>query len=130
MSLSAGGSRVLKKKVFILIIGVVVTIADGLAIWVFDKYSCGFGEAFAGALFATFIGWVGRAFQDLSDTTDWKTSQRKLKRGGFIKDDTLIRISFAYLYRIKVGDKYMLVQNSRNTKKYQPVGGVYKLLDS
>lgn len=129
MSLSAGGSRVLKKKVFILIIGVVVTIVDGLAIWVFAKYSCGFGEAFAGALFAIFIEWVGRAFQDLSDTTDWKTSQRKLKRGGFIRDDTLIRISFAYLYRIKVGDKYMLVQNSRNTKKYQPVGGVYKLQD-
>ena len=39
--------------------------------------------------------------------------------------DTLVRISFAYLFRIKIGDKYFLVPNSR-TGKYQPVGGAYK----
>lgn len=62
------------------------------------------------------------------DTTNWKTSQRKLKRGRFIEDSTIIRISFAYLYRIKIGNKYLLVKNERGTGKYQPVGGVYKLL--
>ena len=67
------------------------------------------------------------AIQNLLDANDWKTSQRRLERGKFIKDDTIIRISFAYLYRIKIGDKYLLVQNGRNTGKYQPVGGVYKL---
>ena len=50
-----------------------------------------------------------------------------MKRGDFIKNDTLVRISFAYLYRIKVGNKYLLVKNERGTEKYQPVGGVYKL---
>ncbi|HBW03813.1 MAG TPA: hypothetical protein DEF67_06550 [Lachnospiraceae bacterium] len=68
-----------------------------------------------------------KSIQDLTDTTEWKTSQRKLKRGDFIKDDTIIRISFAYLYRIKIGDKYLLVKNERGTGKDQPVGGVYKL---
>lgn len=67
------------------------------------------------------------AVQDLFDTTTWKVSQRRLKRGGFISDNTIIRISFAYLFRIKVGNKYLLVRNNRGTKKFQPVGGVYKL---
>lgn len=68
--------------------------------------------------------------EDLLDTSDWKSSQRKLERGGYIRKDTIIRISFAYLYRIKIKDKYLLVKNGRGTGKYQPVGGVYKLKES
>lgn len=82
-------------------------------------------------LFSTILAFLLNgtwlSVQDLLDNNDWKTSQRRLERGKFIKDDTIIRISFAYLYRIKIGDKYLLVQNGRNTGKYQPVGGVYKL---
>ena len=66
------------------------------------------------------------SLQDLTDTTNWKTSRRKLMRGGFINENTVIRISFAYLYRIVVDNKYLLVLNARNTGKFQPVGGVYK----
>lgn len=62
---------------------------------------------------------------DLTDNENWKSSQRKLKRAGILQKDTVIRISFAYLFRIKVDGHYFLVQNSR-TKKYQPVGGAYK----
>lgn len=62
---------------------------------------------------------------DLTDNENWKSSQRKLKRAGILQKDTIIRISFAYLFRIKVDGKYFLVQNTR-TKKYQPVGGAYK----
>ncbi len=36
-----------------------------------------------------------------------------------------IRLSCAYLYKIKVGDKYLLVKNSHR-ESYQPVGGVFK----
>lgn len=39
-----------------------------------------------------------------------------------------IRISFAYLFRIKVGNKYLLIMGNR-IRKYQPVGGVYKFYD-
>lgn len=39
-----------------------------------------------------------------------------------------VRISFAYLFRIKVGDKYLLIMGNR-IKKYQPIGGVYKFYD-
>ena len=51
-------------------------------------------------------------------------------RGGFIDKNTTIRISFAYLYRIFIDGKYLLVKNARGTGKYQPVGGVYKMQDS
>lgn len=39
-----------------------------------------------------------------------------------------VRISFAYLYRIKIKNKYMLIMGGR-IKKYQPIGGVYKFYD-
>lgn len=40
-----------------------------------------------------------------------------------------IRISIAYLFRIKVDGKYLLVKNSRRNY-YQPVGGAFKTLPS
>lgn len=40
-----------------------------------------------------------------------------------------IRISIAYLFRIKVDGKYLLVKNSRRDY-FQPVGGAYKTLPS
>lgn len=61
----------------------------------------------------------------LFSRNNWKTTQKKLEKTGELQDDSIIRISFAYLFRIKVDDKYFLVQNSR-TQKYQPVGGAYK----
>lgn len=81
----------------------------------------------AGIVLGLLLPELLASLQDLVDTTEWKVSQRKLERGGFIKKDTLVRISFAYLFRIKIGDKYLLVRNARGTRKFQPVGGVYKL---
>lgn len=43
--------------------------------------------------------------------------------------DQPIRITVAYLFRIKVNGKYLLVPNSRNIPGYQPVGGVFKFLN-
>jgi len=57
--------------------------------------------------------------------SDWRTSQRRLEKEGVLQNDTQVRISFAYLYRIKIDDKYFLVFSKR-TKNYQPVGGAYK----
>lgn len=71
------------------------------------------------------IPYLIQSIVDLTDNTNWKSSQRKLKRAGILQKDTVIRISFAYLFRIKIDGKYFLVQSAR-TKKYQPVGGAYK----
>nr|WP_241158244.1 hypothetical protein [Adlercreutzia sp. ZJ138] len=35
-------------------------------------------------------------------------------------------MSAAYLFRIKVGGKYLLIRGNRIKDQYQPVGGVYK----
>lgn len=56
---------------------------------------------------------------------DWRSTQKKLGKEGKLQEDTIIRISLAYLFRIKVDDKYFLIPNTR-TGKYQPVGGAYK----
>ena len=39
-----------------------------------------------------------------------------------------IRITVAYLFRIEIDGKYLLVKNNRNVPGFQPVGGVYKYL--
>ena len=117
----------MRKKVWMLVLWIVLLLASGISIWLCGKKNIGLGEAIAGGFIAIFIEKVWCAVQDLRDTSNWKISQRRLERGGFISDDDIIRISFAYLYRIKVGNRYFLVQNSRNTGKYQPVGGVYKM---
>lgn len=70
------------------------------------------------------------SIQDLADRNSWKKEQRKNERGHFINKESLIRISFAYIFRIKVDGRYLLVMNNRHTGKYQPVGGVYKMNDS
>ena len=97
-------------------------------IFLFEINNWPAGSSIAGIVIGFSFPELVNSIQDLSDTTDWKAAQRKLKRGHFIDDSTIIRISFAYLYRIKVGNKYLLVKNERGTGKYQPVGGVYKLL--
>lgn len=81
----------------------------------------------AGIVLGFTIPEIWHSIQDLADTNAWKTSQRRLERGGILKENDIVRISFAYLYRIKVGDKYLLVQNGRHTGKFQPVGGVYQV---
>lgn len=40
-----------------------------------------------------------------------------------------VRLSCAYLFRIKYGSKYLLIKGNR-IEQYQPVGGVYKYYDS
>lgn len=105
---------------FIISLFLIATMA------IFEINSWPVGSSIAGLLLGFSLQVLFHSIQDVLDTTDWKMSQRKLKRGGFITDNTIIRISFAYLYRIKIGNKYLLVKNERGTGKYQPVGGVYK----
>lgn len=109
-------------------IGLVFVSAVSITImFLFEIKDWPVGSSLSGIVLGFSLPGLCHSIQDLLDTTNWKESQRKLKRGGFITDDTIIRISFAYLYRIKISGKYLLVKNERGTGKYQPVGGVYKL---
>ena len=114
------------KALKIIVFGLLSVIMF-LIIVLFEINSWPVGSSISVLVLGFSLPSLWKSIQDLTDTTEWKTSQRKLKRGDFIKDDTIIRISFAYLYRIKIGDKYLLVKNERGTGKDQPVGGVYKL---
>lgn len=110
------------------LIGLVFVSAISITIiFLFEIKNWPAGSSLSGIVLGFSLPGLWHSIQDLLDTTNWKVSQRRLKRGGFITDDTIIRISFAYLYRIKISDKYLLVKNERGTGKYQPVGGVYKL---
>lgn len=104
-----------------------ITAAAGIII-VFSEIGCiPAGGGIAGTAFGLLLPVLWHSVQDITDTTPWESSQRKLERAEELKKNSLVRISFAYLYRIKAGDKYLLVLNARHTGKYQPVGGVYKL---
>lgn len=117
-------------KTLKLLIFLILAVALLTVIIVFEICDIPVGSSLAGIALGFALPALWLSIQDLTDTTDWKKSQRKLMRGGFIKKDTIVRISFAYLYRIKIGNKYLLVRNARGTEKYQPVGGVYKLFDN
>lgn len=97
-----------------------------LTIYFFETNFWPVGTNIACLILGLVLPKLGNSIEDICDTTNWKTSQRKLLRGKLINDNTFIRISFAYLYRIKSGNKYLLVKNERGTGKYQPVGGVYQ----
>ena len=115
-------------KICKAIVLVVLSMLSVGVILLFEISAWPAGSSLAGIALGFSLPGLVNSIQDLLDTTNWKTSQRKLKRGRLIEDSTIIRISFAYLYRIKIGNKYLLVKNERGTGKYQPVGGVYKLL--
>lgn len=117
-------------KILKIICLFILSLFSVLVIGFFEIKNLPVGSSIAGIVLGFSLPALTHKIQDISDTANWMTSQRKLKRGGFISDSTIIRISFAYLYRIKVADKYLLVKNERGTGKYQPVGGVYKLKEN
>ena len=110
-------------KMLILLIGSILLVL--LSVF-FELKSISVGTMLSTLFAGILIPYLIPSIIDLTDNKNWKSSQRKLMRAGLLQKDTIIRISFAYLFRIKVDGKYFLVQNTR-TKKYQPVGGAYKL---
>lgn len=107
-------------------------VLSGILLWLTAAFqeTCPMGNILCGIFLGMTISKLFASGQDFLDTTPWKASQRKLERGGLIKKDSPIRISFAYLFRIMVDGKYFLVKNGRGTEKFQPVGGVYKMYDA
>ncbi|VUX01551.1 SMODS-associated NUDIX domain-containing protein [Streptococcus vestibularis] len=72
--------------------------------------------------------FVGRFLQWIIDNKKYlklwiDTNIRKAR-------DKQVRFSLAYIFRIKIDGKYLLVKNSKIANQYQPIGGVYKKFDS
>ncbi len=120
-----GGSKV-KKVAKLVGLSIILLMLIFVSTLIDQKY---LSFAVINKVLTLFIGaWFPKLIRysvDLVDNDNWKASQRKLERAGILKKNTIIRISFAYLFRIKVDGKYFLVPNTRSCK-YQPVGGAYK----
>lgn len=112
-------------KIIKMLILVIVSAGSAICAIVCELHAITVGSMLGSLVSGIAIPYLIPSIIDLSDNENWKSSQRKLKRAGILQKDTLIRISFAYLFRIKIDGKYFLVRNFR-TKKYQPVGGAYK----
>ncbi len=97
-----------------------------IGIFYFDCIDNSIGFNFSFAIFSFLIGYLILSIKELLDNKNWKSSQRRLQKKGKIEENSKIRISFAYLFRIIVDGKYFLVLNNKSDK-YQPVGGAYKL---
>ncbi|MDU9264452.1 SMODS-associated NUDIX domain-containing protein [Staphylococcus pseudintermedius] len=109
------------KMLFLLISSI---ICVGSIIY-FEINANSIGATLGGLVAGFLLPYLFPSIVDLTDNNNWKSSQRKLQRAGLLQKDMIIRISFAYLFRIKIDGQYFLVQNTRS-KKYQPVGGAYK----
>ena len=107
-----------------------VTVVSAIAVILLIKET---GENFYSGLisvpiYVLYKDKIGELYSEIKTflgEDSWKKKQKELGKKGLLNEDTSVRISFAYLFRIKIDDKYFLVPNTR-TKKYQPVGGAYK----
>lgn len=121
--------RKMSKKYFRVILWVTVTCVVFGGILYTEKHNIFALNTLLGISIAYTIQWCVTAVIDCADCSTWKEQLRMYKRKQIIKKDDPIRISFAYLFRIKIDGKYLLVLNGRGTGKYQPVGGAYKTFD-
>lgn len=117
----------MKIKILKCIVFLVISIVSIVVIVIFEINNLPVGSSLGGLVTGFTLAPLWASIIDFTDNTNWKASQRKLQRGKIIDKNTEVRISFAYLFRIKINGKYFLVKNNRGTGKYQPVGGVYKV---
>lgn len=116
--------KILKLVIYVIIL-IILVIAMYLTQNIFTKFIFFIVGFILKEIFGITFDSAKNLLFDLINYPSWKRSQKNLEKLGKLNDDTIIRISFAYLFRIKVNGKYFLVPNSR-TGKYQPVGGAYK----
>lgn len=76
------------------------------------------GGAVVGFVISSILGWLLYNHKFL-----------KIKINTMIHRNEDYRISYAYLFRIKLENKYLLIKGNR-IDQYQPIGGVYKYFDS
>lgn len=84
----------------------------------FDWFIDNIGGAIIGFFVSGILGWV---------CYNWKFL--KIKINTMVHRNEDYRISYAYLFRIKIRNKYLLIKGNR-IDQYQPIGGVYKYFDS
>lgn len=98
-----------------------------LLIWAYFTEDNGFQQTLYGASIGVGIAIATQVIYGLYVKRGWwvvyKDAFMPLQRRE-------IRVSIAYLFKIEVNGRYLLVRNHRFANKFQPVGGVYKYMNS
>lgn len=122
-------TKKMAKKVTIAILCFIGIVGIGIIMILGEKNTVSGVSSIGGVILGLLAPRLYKSIQDCTDIYPWQTSLRKLIRGKVIASDDIIRISFAYLFRIIIDGKYLLVKNARGTGKYQPVGGAFKFYE-
>lgn len=109
----------MKKGVIKLIVGFIILI--GCIYIKNEAYKDVFIKIGIGYLLATLIEFGAYIWDEWSRLT-------LFFQACILNRNKPIRVSMAYLFRIQVQGKFLLVKNHRDQPGYQPVGGVYKYL--
>lgn len=86
------------KKILKCLIYLIITVASIITIVEFELKNIPVGSSIGGLIAGLVLGPLKDSFIDITDNTDWKTSQRRLERAKMINKNTKIRISFSYLF--------------------------------
>lgn len=105
---------------------VVITIISAVIIGVCTKSTNVTVQALS-AVVSAFLGAAVSALYELIDTKGQTlTTWFKAK---FVFRNADVYLSFSYLYKIMIDNKFLLIRGKRMAKRYQPIGGVYKKFD-
>ena len=67
--------------------------------------------------------------RDLFFDYGWHVEVNQLIKNRSIRETEEFRISYAYLFRIEIGGKFLLINDTRKISTYKPMGGTYLLDD-
>lgn len=112
-------------KFIIASVLLVITIGANIA---FDIAKISVGCSVCSFAISFAAGWFIKCFYDLF-YVGWRSSLYNRLISKDIRKDDNIRISFSYLFRIKIKGKYFLIKNIR-MDHFHAVGGCYKMQKS
>ena len=76
-----------------------------------------------------FVNLIVAFITFLASTIFHNRLRLKISYQSLIRWNKNVRLSCAYLFRIRYNNKYLLIRGNR-IDQYQPIGGVYKYYDS
>lgn len=116
-------SNILSNIIIIILVAAIIVSATILFAWIF-KFE--FGIPVIIEIILSFLFMLWNLFENqvavLFDTL--KRKEYSFSKSYYDKD---VRLSFSYLIRIKINNRYLLVRSNSRKNIFQPVGGVYHI---
>ena len=106
----------MKKKSLFVVVLAVLCIGLLATIIITEIYNIPGVSSICGLILGILVPYeFNKCFELLLSKQQWKLFEHRLKRAKAINNDTPVRVSFAYLFRIIIDGKYLLIQSSRDT---------------